>query len=268
MCEVIVVTSGKGGVGKTTTTANVGSGLAGMGAKVLLIDTDIGLRNLDVVMGLENRIVYNLVDVIEGKCRLKQALIRDKRYNNLFLLPCAQTKDKTAVNESQMKRLIEHAADDFDYILLDSPAGIEQGFKNAIAGATRALVVTTPEVSAIRDADRIVGLLEANEFTKIDLIINRIRYDLVKRGDMMTADDVVDILSIPLIGVVPDDENVVISTNRGEPLVGSQTLAGRAYRNICYRVMGRQAPSESAKPMSLLTRLSGVFHKAKEERTC
>lgn len=268
MCEVIVVTSGKGGVGKTTTTANVGSGLAGMGAKVLLIDTDIGLRNLDVVMGLENRIVYNLVDVIEGKCRLKQALIRDKRYNSLFLLPCAQTKDKTAVNESQMKRLIEHAADDFDYILLDSPAGIEQGFKNAIAGATRALVVTTPEVSAIRDADRIVGLLEANEFTKIDLIINRIRYDLVKRGDMMTAEDVVDILSIPLIGVVPDDENVVISTNRGEPLVGSQTLAGRAYRNICYRVMGRQAPSESAKPVSFLTRLSGVFHKGKEERTC
>ena len=268
MCEVIVVTSGKGGVGKTTTTANVGSGLAGMGAKVLLIDTDIGLRNLDVVMGLENRIVYNLVDVIEGKCRLKQALIRDKRYNNLFLLPCAQTKDKTAVNEGQMRRLIEHAADDFDYILLDSPAGIEQGFKNAIAGATRALVVTTPEVSAIRDADRIVGLLEANEFTKIDLIINRIRYDLIKRGDMMTAEDVVDILSIPLIGVVPDDENVVISTNRGEPLVGSQTLAGRAYRNICYRVMGRQVPVETARPVSLLSRISGVFHKGKEERTC
>ena len=268
MCEVIVVTSGKGGVGKTTTTANVGSGLAQMGARVLLIDTDIGLRNLDVVMGLENRIVYNLVDVVEGKCRLKQALIRDKRYNSLFLLPCAQTKDKTAVNEKQMRRLIEHAAEDFDYILLDSPAGIEQGFKNAIAGATRALVVTTPEVSAIRDADRIVGLLEANEFTKIDLIINRIRYDLVKRGDMMTAEDVVDILSIPLIGVVPDDENVVISTNRGEPLVGSQTLAGRAYRNICYRVMGRQIPMENARPSSFFSKLSGVFHKGKEERTC
>ena len=268
MCEVIVITSGKGGVGKTTTTANVGCGLAQTGARVLLIDTDIGLRNLDVVMGLENRIVYNLVDVIEGKCRLKQALIRDKRYNSLFLLPCAQTKDKTAVNDVQMRRLIEHASDDFDYILLDSPAGIEQGFKNAIAGATRALVVTTPEVSAIRDADRIVGLLEANEFTQIDLIINRIRYDLVKRGDMMTAEDVVDILSIPLIGVVPDDENVVISTNRGEPLVGSQTLAGRAYRNICYRVMGRQVPVETAKPTSFLSRISGVFMKGKEERTC
>ena len=268
MCEVIVVTSGKGGVGKTTTTANVGCGLAQMGARVLLIDTDIGLRNLDVVMGLENRIVYNLVDVIEGKCRLKQALIRDKRYSSLFLLPCAQTKDKTAVNETQMRRLIEHAADDFDYILLDSPAGIEHGFKNAIAGATRALVITTPEVSAIRDADRIVGLLEANEFTKIDLIINRIRYDLVKRGDMMTAEDVVDILSIPLIGVVPDDENVVISTNRGEPLVGSHTLAGRAYRNICYRVMGRQVPVETAKPVSFLSKISGVFQKGKEGSTC
>ena len=268
MCEVIVVTSGKGGVGKTTTTANVGSGLAQAGAKVLLIDTDIGLRNLDVVMGLENRIVYNLVDVIEGNCRLKQAMIRDNRYNNLFLLPCAQTKDKTAVNEQQMKRLIDQVADDFDYILLDSPAGIEQGFKNAIAGANRAFVVTTPEVSAIRDADRIVGLLEANEFTRIDLIINRIRYDLVKRGDMMTAEDVVDILSIPLIGVVPDDENVVIATNRGEPLVGSQSLAGRAYRNICYRVMGRTLPIENGKQISILSKLSGMLHKSKEGSTC
>lgn len=268
MCEVIVVTSGKGGVGKTTTTANVGSGLAQAGAKVLLIDTDIGLRNLDVVMGLENRIVYNLVDVIEGNCRLKQALIRDKRYNSLFLLPCAQTKDKTAVNENQMRRLIEQIAEEFDYILLDSPAGIEQGFKNAIAGATRALVVTTPEVSAIRDADRIIGLLEANDFTKIELVINRIRYDLVKRGDMMTVEDVVDILAIPLIGVIPDDENVVIATNRGEPLVGSQTLAGRSFRNICYRIMGRQIPMEHTKSASLLSKLSSMIHKAKEDPVC
>ena len=268
MCEVIVVTSGKGGVGKTTTTANVGSGLAQAGAKVLLIDTDIGLRNLDVVMGLENRIVYNLVDVIEGSCRLKQALIRDKRYNNLFLLPCAQTKDKTAVNENQMKALINQIKDEFDYILLDSPAGIEQGFKNAIAGATRALVVTTPEVSAIRDADRIVGLLEANDFTRIELVINRIRYDLVKRGDMMTVEDVVDILAIPLIGVIPDDENVVIATNRGEPLVGSQTLAGRGFKNICCRIMGRQIPMENTRPASLLSKLSGILHKSKEGPVC
>ena len=268
MCEVIVVTSGKGGVGKTTTTANIGSGLAQMGSKVLLIDTDIGLRNLDVVMGLENRIVYNLVDVIEGKCRIKQALIRDKRYAGLYLLPCAQTKDKTVVNENQMRNLVNKLKEDFDYILLDSPAGIEQGFKNAIAGATRALVVTTPEVSAIRDADRVIGLLEANECKQIDLIINRIRYDLVKRGDMMTTDDVVDILAIPLIGVVPDDENVVIATNRGEPLVGSSSLAGRAYHNICYRVMGKSVPTESNQKPSLLLKLTEMFHKNKEESTC
>ena len=219
MGEVIVVTSGKGGVGKTTTTANVGTGLAAAGRKVVLIDTDIGLRNLDVVMGLENRIVYNLVDVVEGSCRVKQALIRDKRYPGLYLLPTAQTRDKSAVNESQMKKLVEHLKEQFDYILLDCPAGIEQGFKNAIAGADRALVVTTPEVSAIRDADRIIGLLEASGFERIDLVINRMRYEMVRRGDMMSVDDVVDILSIPLIGVVPDDENVVIATNQGEPLV-------------------------------------------------
>lgn len=261
MCEVIVVTSGKGGVGKTTTTANVGTGLAAMGNKVLLIDTDIGLRNLDVVMGLENRIVYNLVDVVEGNCRIKQALIKDKRYNSLYLLPSAQTRDKSAVNESQMKKMVEHLKDQFDYIILDCPAGIEQGFKNAIAGADRAFVVTTPEVSAIRDADRIVGLLEANEFIKIELIINRIRYDMVRRGDMMSANDVVDILAIPLMGVVPDDENVVIATNQGEPLVGSQTLAGKAYQNICLRVLGNDVPFEVQKSFSFFARFSGIFHK-------
>ncbi|MFI3212132.1 MAG: septum site-determining protein MinD [Eubacteriales bacterium] len=261
MCEVIVVTSGKGGVGKTTTTANVGTGLAAMGKKVVLIDTDIGLRNLDVVMGLENRIVYNLVDVVEGNCRVKQALIKDKRYSGLYLLPSAQTRDKTAVNESQMIKMIDNLRDQFDYIILDCPAGIEQGFKNAIAGADRALVVTTPEVSAIRDADRIVGLLEANEFQKIDLVVNRMRFDMVKRGDMMTVEDVVDILSVALIGIVPDDENVVIATNQGEPLVGSQTLAGKAYKDICLRVLGQEVPYEYSKSISFWTKVSGIFHK-------
>ena len=188
MSEVIVITSGKGGVGKTTTSANVGTGLAILGKKTVLIDTDIGLRNLDVVMGLENRIVYNLVDVVEGNCRMKQALIRDKRYPNLYLLPSAQTRDKTAVSPEQMKKLVDDLRDEFDYILLDCPAGIERGFQNAIAGADRALVVTTPEVSAIRDADRIIGLLEADEIGAIDLIVNRIRMDMVKRGDMMSMD--------------------------------------------------------------------------------
>ena len=242
MSEVIVVTSGKGGVGKTTTSANVGTGLAKLNKKVVLIDTDIGLRNLDVVMGLENRIVYNLVDVVEGSCRIKQALIKDKRYPNLYLLPSAQTRDKTSVTPEQMQKLIEELKEEFDYILLDCPAGIEQGFKNAIAGADRALVVTTPEVSAIRDADRIIGLLEANEIKKSDLIVNRIRMDMVKKGDMMSIDDVVDILSISLIGAVPDDENIVISTNQGEPLVGSDTMAGKAYMNICRRITGEEVP--------------------------
>ena len=243
MSEVIVITSGKGGVGKTTTTANVGTGLAQLNKKVVLIDTDIGLRNLDVVMGLENRIVYNLVDVVEGNCRMKQALIKDKRYPNLFLLPSAQTRDKTAVTPEQMKKLTDELREDFDYIILDCPAGIEQGFKNAIAGADRALVVTTPEVSAIRDADRIIGLLEANEMKDIHLIVNRLRMDMVNRGDMMSIEDVKEILAIGLIGAVPDDEQIVVSTNQGEPLVGrTDTMAGRAYANICRRIIGEDVP--------------------------
>lgn len=242
MSEVIVITSGKGGVGKTTTTANVGTGLAKEGKKVVLIDTDIGLRNLDVVMGLENRIVYNLVDVIEGNCRIKQALIKDKRYPNLYLLPSAQTRDKSAVNPEQMAKLTKELKQEFDYILLDCPAGIEQGFKNAIAGADRAIVVTTPEVSAVRDADRIIGLLEANEIGHTELVVNRLRADMVKRGDMMSSEDVVEILAVDLLGVVPDDENIVVSTNQGEPLVGSKSLAGQAYENICRRIMGEEVP--------------------------
>lgn len=242
MGEVIVITSGKGGVGKTTTTANVGTGLAMLGKKVVLIDTDIGLRNLDVVMGLENRIVYNLVDVVENNCRIKQALIKDKRYPNLYLLPSAQTKDKTAVTPEQMKKLADELKEEFDFILMDCPAGIEQGFKNAIAGADRSLVVTTPEVSAVRDADRIIGLLEANEIENTHLIVNRLRVDMVKAGNMMSSEDVVDILAVDLIGVVPDDENIVIATNQGEPLVGSENLAGQAYLNICKRILGEDVP--------------------------
>ena len=242
MSEVIVITSGKGDVGKTTSTANIGTGLAKLGKSVVMIDTDIGLRNLDVVMGLENRIVYNLVDVVEGNCRMKQALIKDKRYSNLCLLPSAQTRDKTAVNPEQMKKLIEELRPEFDYILLDCPAGIEQGFKNAIAAADRALIVTTPEVSAIRDADRIIGLLEANDIHQINLIVNRLRMDMVKRGDMMSIEDVIDILAIDLIGAVPDDEHIVIATNQGEPLAGDSSLAGTAYMNICKRILGEEVP--------------------------
>lgn len=262
MSEVIVVTSGKGGVGKTTTTANVGTGLAYLGKKVVLIDTDIGLRNLDVVMGLENRIVYNLVDVIEGSCRLKQALIRDKRYPNLYLLPSAQTRDKTAVKPEQMKKLTMQLREMFDYVVLDCPAGIERGFHNAIAGADRAIVVTTPEVSAIRDADRIIGMLNAYEFSKIDLVVNKLRSDMIKRGDMMSIEDVSSILSIKLLGAVYDDENVVIATNNGEPLVCGNTVAGRGYMNICKRILGEDIPiMELEKERSIWFRFSGIFQK-------
>ena len=263
MSEVIVVTSGKGGVGKTTTTANVGTGLAMLNKKVVLIDTDIGLRNLDLVMGLENRIVDNLVDVVEGNCRPKQAMIKDKRFSNLYLLPSAQTRDKTSVTPEQMKALTDELREEFDYILLDCPAGIEQGFQNAIAGADRALLVTTPEVSAIRDADRIIGLLEAGETKKrADLIVNRIRMDMVKKGDMMTMEDVQDILAIDLIGAVPDDENIVIATNQGEPLVGSNNLAGQAYMNICKRITGEDVPFLDLNGKSgFFSKISGLFKK-------
>ena len=262
MGEVIVLTSGKGGVGKTTTTANVGTGLAKLGKNVVLVDTDIGLRNLDVVMGLENRIVYNLVDVIEGNCRIKQALIKDKRYPNLYLLPSAQTRDKSSVTPEQMKKLADELRDEFDYILMDCPAGIEQGFQNAIAGADRALVVTTPEVSAVRDADRIIGLLEANELRSTHLIVNRLRTDMVKRGDMMSSDDVSEILAVDLIGVVPDDENIVISTNQGEPLVGNDTLAGQAYMNVCHRILGEEVPLlDLTAKESLFAKLASIFKK-------
>ncbi|MCL4318678.1 MAG: septum site-determining protein MinD [Firmicutes bacterium] len=243
MGEAIVITSGKGGVGKTTTTANLGAGLAKDGHKVALIDADIGLRNLDVVMGLENRIVYDLVDVVEGFAKLKHALIKDKRFENLYLLPAAQTRDKTAVSPEQMRDLVEQMKEEFDFVLIDSPAGIEQGFKNAVAGADKALVVATPEVSSVRDADRIIGLLEAQEKHKPFLIINRIRADMVKKGDMMDIDDMIEILAIELLGVVPEDEAIVVSTNRGEPAVlNPQSRAGEAYRNIVRRLQGENVP--------------------------
>ena len=262
MGEVIVITSGKGGVGKTTTTANIGIGLSRLGKKVMVIDTDLGLRNLDVVLGLENRIVYNIVDVIEGSCRLKQALIKDKRFPELYLLPSAQTKDKTSVSPEQMKKLIDDIRDDFDFILLDCPAGIEQGFQNAIAGADRAIVVTTPEVSAIRDADRIIGLLETSGIRKNELLINRLRIDMVKRGDMMSVEDVTEILAVDLLGVIPDDEQVVIATNQGEPVVGEDGMAGSSYMNICRRLLGEEIPIEDyMKPEGFLEKISSFFHR-------
>ena len=262
MSEVIVITSGKGGVGKTTTTANIGTGLAKLNKRVVVIDTDIGLRNLDVVLGLENRIVYNLVDVIEGTCRYRQALIKDKNFPNLYLLPSAQIKDKTAVTPMQMMKLVDELKYDFDYIILDCPAGIEQGFKNAIAAADRAIIVVTPEVSSIRDADRIIGLLEANGITKMNLIVNRIRMDMVKRGEMMSIEDVVEILGLDLIGAIPDDENIVISTNQGQPLVGNDTMAGKAYSNICRRIIGEEVDFLNLNTNSIFDKFTRLLKKS------
>jgi septum site-determining protein MinD len=261
MGEVIVITSGKGGVGKTTTTANIGAGLSLEGKSVVVVDADIGLRNLDVVMGLENRIVYDVVDVVDGVCRLRQALIKDKRYSNLYLLPAAQTKDKNAVTPQQMQQLTTELSKEFDYVIVDCPAGIEQGFKNAIAGANKAIVVTTPEVSAVRDADRIIGLLEANGLKNPQLIINRLRIDMVKRGDMMNIDDMIDILAIELIGVVPDDEHIVVSTNRGEPAVSdNESIAGQAYRNIVKRILGEDVPfMDLETDQGFITKIAKMF---------
>lgn len=241
MGKVYVITSGKGGVGKSTTTANLGVGLAKLGKKVVLLDADIGLRNLDVILGLENRIVYNSMDVMEGTCRLSQALIKDKKNPTLFLLPASQTNDKNDVTEEMMSKLVNELKEEFDYILIDCPAGIEQGFKNAILEAESALIVTTPEVSAIRDADRVIGLLSVAEIRDIKLIVNRVKMKLVNEGNMLGMEDIVDILGLEIIGVVPDDEEIVISTNKGEPVSGKATApSGKAYMNISKRLTGKE----------------------------
>ncbi|CDM94341.1 MAG: septum site-determining protein MinD [Limnospira sp. PMC 1291.21] len=244
MSRIIVVTSGKGGVGKTTSTANLGMALAQRGHSVVVIDADFGLRNLDLLLGLENRIVYTAVEVLSGECRLEQALVKDKRQPRLVLLPAAQNRMKDAVTPEQMKELISQLSPKYEYILIDCPAGIEQGFQNAIAAASEAIVVTTPEISAVRDGDRVIGLLEANGIKRIRLLINRIKPGMVKANDMMSVQDVEEILAIPLVGVVPDDEQVIVSTNKGEPLVLTETIspAVTAFNNIARRLEGEKVP--------------------------
>ncbi|RMG95579.1 MAG: septum site-determining protein MinD [Chloroflexi bacterium] len=263
--KVITITSGKGGVGKTTVTANLASALAMMGKKVVAIDADIGLRNLDVIMGLENRIVYDLVDVVEGRCRLRQAMIKDKRLPELYLIPAAQTRDKTAVSPSDMIVVCDQLRQEMDYIVIDSPAGIERGFRNAVAPADQVIIVTNPEVSAVRDADRIVGLIEAEEKGPAKLLINRLKPGLVARGEMLSVEDVLDILMIDLIGVIPEDESILIAGNQGMPVVLSSangTSAGQAFRNVAQRLEGQDVPFLDLTPKSgLLNRLSSWLNK-------
>ena len=241
--KVITISSGKGGVGKTTTTANLAVALAQLKQKVVCIDGDIGLRNLDVILGLENRIVYDLVDVVEGRCRIRQAMIRDKRLEDLFLIPAAQTRDKSAVSPSDMIRLCDELKDEVDWIIIDSPAGIERGFRNALAPADLVLVVTNPEVSSVRDADRIIGLVEAEEKGPAQLILNRVNTALTKRGDMLNTEDVLELLAIDLIGVIPEDESVVVASNKGQPVtLSNNSKAGQAFRNIAKRLLGEDVP--------------------------
>lgn len=268
--RVITITSGKGGVGKTTTTANLGTALAMQGKRVAVVDADIGLRNLDAVLGLENRIVYDLVDVVEGQCRLKQALIKDKRQPDFYLLPAAQTRDKNAVNSVQMEQLCRQLRQEFDYVLIDSPAGIEQGFRNAIVGADEIVIVANPEMASVRDADRIIGLVESAGKPEPRLILNRLRPEMIKRGDMMAVTDVLEVLGIGLVGIVPEDEAIIVATNKGEPAVyDKRSRAGRAYLNAAQRILGEDIPlNEIEEAPSLLERLRRLmgFGPVEEEK--
>jgi len=260
----IVITSGKGGVGKTTTTANIGTALAALGKTVVVIDGDTGLRNLDVLMGLENRIVYTIIDAIEGRCRLKQALIKDKRFPNLCLLPTAQTRDKNDIKPQQMLNIVLELKKDFEYVLIDSPAGIEQGFENAVIGADRALIIVNPEITSVRDADRVIGKLDSKGIENHRVIINRLNHEMTENGDMLNVDDILEILSVKLLGVVPDDRNITISTNKGEPIVTTEgTLAGTAFINIARRITGEDIPLLDLKPEEegFFSKLSKLFRK-------
>lgn len=257
--EVIVVTSGKGGVGKTTTVANLSTSLARMGYKVAVMDLDIGLKKLDLILGLENRVIYDIVQVIEGECTLKQALVKDKRFPGLCMLPAAQTRNKDDITPEQVQALCESLKQEFDYIFIDCPAGIEQGFKNSIAAADKAIVVTNPEVSAVRDADRIIGMLESAQYKDIHLLVNRIQNDMIKSGNMLSIEDLTQHLCINLLGIVPEDRNVIISTNKGEPIIlNERSQAAQAFNNIAQRITGKDVPFLELDDHSFWSKLRGL----------
>lgn len=263
MTRVIVITSGKGGVGKTTITANLGTAIAQLGKKVCLIDADFGLRNLDLLLGLEQRVVYTIIDALSGECTLEKAIVKDKRTEGLHLLPAAQNRTKDAINPDQMRQVIEELSPSFDYIIVDCPAGIEMGFRNAISAAKEALVVTTPEVAAVRDADRVVGLLENENMKSINLIVNRLRPEMVAMDEMISVEDIVDLLVIPLIGIIPDDKRIITSSNKGEPLVLNPdgVLPAQAIQNIARRIQGYEVPflDLKATPDNFFTKIKRFF---------
>ena len=260
--RVITITSGKGGVGKTTLVGNLAVSLAMQGRRVVAIDVDVGLRNLDVMLGLENRIVYDLVDVIEGRCRLRQSLIRDKRLPELFLLPAAQARDTSAVQPEDMVRVCDRLREQHDYVLVDSPAGIEQGFRSAIAPSDEIIVITNAEVGAVRAADRVIGLIEAGEKGPARLVVNRVRPEFMRRGEMLDVADVVELLAIELIGIVPEDPGILVAANRGQPLALSRNgyRAGQAFHNIAQRLQGEDVPFLTLRRPGVLRRILGLVH--------